>query len=97
MDSACAWDGADGTLNIFAINKNPEAAYTLDIDVSAFPGYAFEKHTELYSEDFERKNSYETPDAVTPRENKGASCRDGILNTDLKPLSWNLFCFKKLS
>lgn len=97
VDSACAWDGADGTLNIFAINKNPEAAYTLDIDVSAFPGYAFEKHTELYSEDFERKNSYETPDAVTPRENKGASCRDGILNTDLKPLSWNLFCFKKLS
>ncbi len=97
VDSAGAWDGADGTLNLFVLNKNPDASCALELDVSAFPGYAFETHTELYSEDFEAKNSYETPDAVTPRENKGARCQDGILRTDLKPLSWNLIRFRKSS
>lgn len=95
VDAACAWDSENGTLNLFVINKNPDTDYSLDIDVSAFADYKFVKHLELYSEDFDARNSFETPDVICPKENKKASCRDGILNASLKSLSWNLFCFQQ--
>ena len=95
VDAACAWDAEGGTLNLFVINKNPDTEYSLDIDISAFGDYKFEKHLELYSEEFEAKNSFEAPDIIRPQENSKASYRDGILNASLKALSWNLFCFRQ--
>lgn len=94
VDSASAWDEENGALNIFAINKNPDTEYSLDVNISAFKDYKFEKHLELYSKNFETKNSYETPDLICPKDNTLSSCTDGILNASVKPLSWNLFCFK---
>ena len=94
VDAAAAWNREEGQLNLFVLNKNPDTEYPLEIDVSAFGRYGLEEHLELYSEDFEAKNSYEAPDRVCPRRSAASSCADGVLTGVVKPLSWNLFRFR---
>ena len=90
-----AYNDAEGTLSVFAINRSTDTTYPLSLDVNAFPGYTFEKHLELYSEDMDLKNSYENPDIIIPVEVKSASFEQGILNTEVKPLSFNVLVFQK--
>lgn len=94
VDAACAWERKEGSLHLFVLNKNPQEDYPLEINVSAFRDCTFLKHLALYSEDFDARNSYETPDRIQPRQETSAVFRDGYLTARLKPLSWNVFCFR---
>lgn len=93
VDAASAWDSENGRLTVFVINRNEESEYPLSIDIKGFEGAKFEKSTEMYSEDVEKRNSFDNPEEVVPREKKDCVFENGELSAHIKPLSWNVFCF----
>lgn len=95
IDAATAWDRENDRLTIFVINRSEENEYPVTADISGFEGYVFDRHVELYSENLELRNSFEEPDCLKPGEHAGAVFREGKLDTHVKPLSWNVLCFRK--
>ena len=96
IDSAAAFNDANGELNIFVINRDWDNNRQLELDVRAFEGYIFVEHIQLFSDDIDAKNSYEDPDAIAPSINSGSSsCGNGCLAAELNKMSWNVFKFKR--
>lgn len=95
VDCAAAWDASAGSLNLFVINRNADVTYPLELDVRAFEGYEFKEQLELFCKDLEAKNTYERPDLIVPESVTNNPFADGTLTAELKPLSWNVFRFKK--
>ncbi|MCQ2537236.1 MAG: alpha-L-arabinofuranosidase [Lachnospiraceae bacterium] len=95
IDSAAAYDEESGDFTLFVINRHETDAMPLELDMSAFEGFKLDKHIELYSDDFEAKNSYEEPDKVVPHDSKAAKLEGGRFVTEVKPLSWNVIHFSK--
>ena len=94
IDTAAAFDKETGELNIFVINRNWEADNDIELDVAGFENLEFIEHLEMYTDDLSKANTYETPDAIVPVINNGASFADGKLTSNVKPISWNVFRFK---
>ena len=94
IDTAAAHDEEKGELNIFAINRNWESANDIEIDTTAFKGYRFIEHIQLFTPDMDAMNSYECPDTVVPSVNTDAKCKDGKITSRLQKLSWNVFRLK---
>ena len=93
IDAATAWDQENNRVTIFAVNRHEDNEYPLEIDMRGFEGYVFEQHTELYSTDPDARNSYENPDRLKPGVRSGAEWKDGVLNTHVAPLSFNVITF----
>ena len=95
IDCAAAYDEANNAVNLFVINRNEEEDNDVQIDVSAFKDYKFIEHIELFSDDMEARNTYENPDAIKPMIHQNTTFESGILTSNAKRLSWNLFRFAK--
>lgn len=95
VDAAAAYDKGNGSLSLFIINRHTASEYPLELDISAFEGFKPEQHLEMYSEDKDKKNSYQEPDAIVPKVSSAAAFRDGVFSTLLKPLSWNVIHFTR--
>ena len=95
VDTATAWDDENGNLNVFVINRNADSSYPLEIDIHNFGECEFVEQIELFCKDLEAKNSYEQPDLILPKAKKDSQLTEGKLTADIKPLSWNVFRFKK--
>lgn len=96
IDAATAWNKEAGRLAIFAINRNESESYPLSIDLSAFKDYSICEHTELATDDLDKKNSFENPNELVPTVNKEIEFDNGIFEATVKPLSWNMFVFKPI-
>lgn len=94
IDGAACYDESNKAVTLFIINKNPDKNYPLEIDLSNFHTLKLIEHQELYSEDFEAKNSYQCPDLIHPVVNANTVLHKNILNTTLKSLSWNMIRFQ---
>lgn len=95
VDCAAAWDKSGERLTLFAINRSEENEYPLTIDIKGFGDYKLLKHLEMYTDDLDKKNSYEEPELIKPSENRNGVYEDGVLTTHIKPLSWNVIVFCK--
>ena len=95
VDTAAAYDEENGTLNLFAINRDWEGDTDVELDVSAFEGYRFVEQIQLYSDDMEAKNTYEAPDTILPTVSDTAKEENGVVTATMKRLSWNVFRFVK--
>lgn len=95
VDTAAAYDEDNGTLTLFAINRDWEGDTQVELDVSAFEGYRFVEQIQLYSDDMDAKNTYEAPDTIQPTISETAKEENGIVSATLKRLSWNVFRFQK--
>ncbi|MBE5872902.1 MAG: alpha-L-arabinofuranosidase [Lachnospiraceae bacterium] len=94
IETAAAYDKEKGELNIFVINRNWEASNDIELDVSGFEGASFIEHIEMFTDDMEKANTYETPDAIKPVNNTETKFENGKVNGNVKSLSWNVFRFK---
>ena len=72
---------------------NEKDAYPVQFDVRGFEGLRTISHYELYSNDFEKKSSFEN-DWKQPETNPAATFREGIASATIKPLSWNVIVFE---
>lgn len=97
IDTAAAMDEARGEMAIFVINRNWESDNRVELDVSAFEGWSFVEHVQMYSDDIDAVNTWENPDAIQPTINQETTCENGKVQASLKSLSWNVFRFKKTS
>jgi alpha-N-arabinofuranosidase len=95
IDAAVAFDRAGGEMSFFVINRDWKEACDLEVNLSGFDGYSLVEVLELYNEDLDAKNSYEHPDVIIPSANKDARFDGSRFGVNLKPLSWNMFRFKR--
>ena len=97
IDSASAWDKENNTLTVFAINRNENESYGLNVDIKGFEGYTNVEHFETFCTDDEldKVSSVDNQEMFLPKKNTTGELKDGVYSVSVKPLSWNVFVFKK--
>ncbi len=99
IDSACAWNEAGSVLTVFVINRHESETYPVTIDLRAFVQHPEDgseqtpvsyEHTEIASEDLSLKSEPGNDGIFTPKVVSDAQFRNGLFETHVKPLSWNV-------
>ena len=87
---AVAVEAEDGSLTIFAVNKDLENDVLIQADLRAFPELKLRSHIQLHADDVKACNTLEAPDCVVPRNGEGGTIENGRLELRLQSLSWNV-------
>jgi alpha-N-arabinofuranosidase len=81
--------GEDGSLTVFAVNRDTEAPLRVTADLRAFGGFGAVTHSALHDADRFAVNTAAQPHRVEPRQVAGATVEGGQLSVELPALSWN--------
>ena len=84
-------DPESGRVTIFALNRSPDEAMELTVELRGMGALSLEAAEELHHADLKAINSKDEPDKIAPAAHPVASLADGQLKATLKPLSWNVF------
>lgn len=95
IQSAAALNEAEGEMAVFVINADDKESHALTLDTASFAGWEFKEHIAMFSDDPNACNDFDHPDAIVPAPVHETECKNGVVNAELKPLSWNMFLFKK--
>ncbi len=87
---ATATLGDDGSVTIFAVNRDLKEDIALEADLRAFGELKVLEHIVLHHDDVKAVNTEGNPDNVTPHAGKGGQLDGGHLNVVLPSLSWNV-------
>ena len=87
--------GDDGSLTIFAVNRDMEDAIPLECDLRAFGNLKIAEHIVLHHDDVKAVNTEEHPDEVAPKKGRGGRTVDGKATVRLPALSWNVIRLEK--
>ena len=87
--------GDDGSLTIFAVNRDLTEDVLLTADLRAFGPLAATSHSILCSDDLLAINTEENPNNVAPAAGNGAKLDGGKAEILLKAASWNVLRFEK--
>ena len=80
----------DGTVTIFAVNKDMQEDMLVKVDLRAFDLNAVDEHIVLHHDDVKAVNTEANPNNVAPVSIKDGEIRDGVLEIKLPALSWNV-------
>ena len=92
LESACVWHEDTKELDVFAVNRSLDEPMLLDCDLAAFGGGLTAEHLAMYGPT-EAVNG-PGQEALKPRVMSGAALKDGHLEAQLPPLSWNTLRIK---
>jgi len=95
IQAAAALNEEDGEFTVFVGNTDWEDEHEFTLDVAAFEGYKFVELLTMSSDDPNARNTYENQDVLKLVADPDAKCENGIVTATLKPISWNVFRFKK--
>ncbi len=84
----------DGSVTIFAVNRNEKEPIYLKADLRSFKGLEQYTHSVLHHPDVKAVNTEENPDNVKPRDEKGGVLDNGQLDVVIPALSWNVIHLK---
>lgn len=87
---ATATMGDDGSVTIFAVNRDLKEDIALEADLRAFGELKVLEHIVLHHDDVKAVNTEENPDNVAPHAGKGGQLDGGHLKVVLPSLSWNV-------
>ena len=87
---AAATLGEDGSVTIFAVNRDLRDDICLDCDLRAFGGLKPVEHIVLHHDDVKAVNTEENPDEVKPAKGGNAEVDGGKVTVKLPALSWNV-------
>lgn len=87
---ATATLGDDGSVTIFAVNRDLKDDIALEADLRAFGDLRVLEHIVLHHDDVKAVNTEKAPDNVAPRAGKGGTMDRGRLEVVLPSLSWNV-------
>ena len=87
---ATATLGDDGSVTIFAVNRDLKDDIALEADLRAFGDLKVLEHIVLHHDDVKAVNTEKAPDNVAPRAGKGGTLDRGRLEVVLPCLSWNV-------
>ncbi len=94
MDAA-AVRGEDGSVTIFAINRDMKEDVLLNCDLRAFGDLKVKEHIVLHHDDVKAVNSEENPENVVPGQGDCGKMDGGRLDIALPALSWNVIRLAK--
>ena len=80
----------DGSLTIFAVNRDPEEELELSADLRDFGDLRVKEHILLHHDDVKAVNTEEHPDNVAPVAGDTGRMDGGKLTITLPALSWNV-------
>jgi alpha-N-arabinofuranosidase len=89
LDAAAVLNDA-GTATFFMVNRHPDEALQLDIDMAGFAPSAIAEHIVIDDEDLQATNTAAAPGRVAPKRGKGVAVRDGRIRGKLAPRSYHV-------
>ena len=89
MVDAAATLGEDGSVTLFAVNRDLEQDAELTVDLRAFEGLCNVSQSVLHCDDLKAVNT-EASQPIKPVEVYGARLADGTLTAKLQKASWNV-------
>ena len=95
IDSVVVKDEENGTVTIFAVNKDLENDFELTADLRQFADYKVKEHIMLTHDDLKAVNTEENPDNVAPVAYNGTKLDNGVLTSILPSRSWNVIRLEK--
>jgi alpha-N-arabinofuranosidase len=84
----------DGSLSLFALNRDLRQPMTVSIEARGFGKLVASQALELRDDDLKAVNSKAAPERIRPVSLKSVSSDGGKLQMKLAPASWNLICFE---
>ena len=90
LAAAALHDPQQGTLTLFAVNRDLKEELVLQGDLCAFPAARLLEMTALQGFDLQAANTQSQPGRVAPAKVDQAAVEDGCLRAALHPLSWNV-------
>ena len=97
LEAVATLNKDDGSVTIFAVNRDQEGPLPLEGDLRSFAGYEVAEHLILEHEDSKAKNTAKHPNNVTPHGSGDATMQDGKLTALLPRLSWNVIRLSRSS
>jgi len=97
LETVATMNTEDGSLTIFAVNRDQERPLPLEGDVRSFAGYEVLEHLVLEHENPKATNTAGHPDNVAPHKRGDAAVLDGRLTALLPRLSWNVIRLSRSS
>jgi len=85
----------DGSVTIFAVNRDLKEDISLSADLRAFGNLRVAEHSVLHHYDVKAVNTEEAPDTVSPKEGKTGEMDGGKLEIRIPALSWNVIRLEK--
>ena len=86
--------GGDGSLNIFALNRDLRQPLEVIVDAHGFGRLRLSLARELRDDDLKAVNSKVAPERIRPRPLEGVAVDGGNISMRLAPASWNLVRFE---
>ena len=90
LEAVATLNKEDGSLTVFAVNRDQEEPLSLEGDVRGFARCEVVEHLVLEHEDPKAMNTAKHPNSVTPHKGGDAAVLDGRLTALLPRLSWNV-------
>ena len=90
LADAAATMGDDGSVTIFAVNRDLKEDIALECDLRAFGDLKPVEHIVLHHDDVKAVNTEEHPDTVSPVNGSKAEMDGGRMTVKLPALSWNV-------
>jgi alpha-N-arabinofuranosidase len=82
--------GGDGWLTVFAVNRHPEVAQRLDVELGGLVEVRLDRATVIADPDWRAVNTRDDPDRVVPRPHPGVVVDERGMHATLPPVSWNV-------
>ncbi|RJS93019.1 alpha-N-arabinofuranosidase [Salinisphaera sp. Q1T1-3] len=89
LDITGVHDPQTGAVTLFAINRSPDDALDLDVDLTGFRDAAIVSHQTLAHTDPKAANTATRPNEVAPRNGDGLVCDQGRLKGRLDALTYH--------
>ncbi len=90
LETVATLNDEDGSLTLFAVNRDQELPLSLEGDLRSFVGYEVVEHLVLEHENPKATNTAEHPNSVAPHRGGDAAVLSGELTALLPKLSWNV-------
>ena len=90
LTCSCIFDGENGELKLFAVNRHLEESLELLLDLSSFDPLKILECSTLYHPDLKAVNTLEKPDNIAPQINEKAHLDTQLLTVELPSASWNM-------
>lgn len=94
LDAVAVENGENGSLTIFAVNKNLSEDMDLTADLRQYSNYHVHRHIVMTHQDLKAANTREQPHQVFPENSGVSSLSNGILTSRLPSKSWNVIILK---
>jgi alpha-L-arabinofuranosidase len=88
ISCAATWDESTGRAALFLVNRDPDGAHTVHVDLRALPLAGIAEQLVLTDPDVRARNTDSAPDRVRPLAEVTGQLHDGRLIVDVPPVCW---------